>query len=231
MWPTSLDYIADEARKGDRRRHGQAERRRAAGRERDHSKHRAIIFNGDNYAAEWHAEAEKRGLPNLRNTVAALPALVKKESIAVFEKFGVLNDREVRSRYEIYMERYCKDINSEARCALSMAKTMILPAAYRYQGELATVASSLKTIGKNPHLGTLDTLTGLVAKLEDQIAELDAAIGHKGARRPGGRGQALSTMKWCRRCWACARSPISSSRYVADDLWPLPTYREILFIK
>jgi len=226
----SLDFIATKLEKaggGDAAKFNAAVQAVVSEIARDH---KAIVFNGNNYAAEWYAEAEKRGLPNLRNTVAALPALVKKESIAVFEKFGVLSEREVRSRYEIYMERYCKDINSEALCALSMAKTMILPAAYRYQGELATIAASLKTIGKNPHLGTLETLTGLVAKLEDQIAELEVAVGHKGghdlaAEAKHYHDEVVPAMLGVREI------ADQLEQVVADDLWPLPTYREILFIK
>jgi glutamine synthetase len=192
--------------------------------------HKAVIFNGNNYSPEWHAEAEKRGLPNLRNTVAAMPSLLKPESIAVFEKFGVLSEREVKSRYEIYLERYCKDIHSEALCALSMARTMILPAAYRYQGELATVASSLKTIGKNPHLGTLDTLTGLVARLEDMIGGLDALLDHKGAHDLAAEARHYHD-EVVPAMLAVREIADQLEQTVADDLWPLPTYREMLFIK
>ena len=77
------------------------------------TEHKGVIFNGDGYSAEWHEEAAKRGLPNLKNTVDSLPVLLKPESVALFEKYGVLTEREVHSRYEIYMERYCKDINAE----------------------------------------------------------------------------------------------------------------------
>jgi glutamine synthetase len=226
----SLDYIAGKLEKatgGDASKLNAAVQSVVSEIAREH---KAIIFNGNNYADEWYAEAEKRGLPNLRNTVAALPALLKKESIAVFEKFGVLSEREAKSRYEIYMERYCKDINSEALCALSMAKTMILPAAYRYQGELAGVASSLKAVGKNPHLGTLETLSGLVTKLEDKIAKLEASLNHKGSHDLAAEGKhyyddVVPAMSGVREV------ADQLEQIVADDLWPLPTYREILFIK
>src|SRR5690606_4476749 len=115
----------------------------------------------------WHKEAEKRGLPNLKNTVAALPSLIAPKNIEMFEKYGVLTPREVHSRYEIYMERYCKDLNTESQAALSIAKTMILPAAYRYQGELAETAVSLKAaLGGNVDMGMLKTVTELVGELE-----------------------------------------------------------------
>jgi glutamine synthetase len=226
----SLDFIAEKLEKATS---GDASKLNAAVQSvvsEIAREHKAIVFNGNNYSPEWHAEAEKRGLPNLRNTVAAMPALVSKEAIALFEKFGVLSEREVKSRYEIYMERYCKDINSEALCALSMAKTMILPAAYRYQGELANVAASLKAIGKNVHVGTLDTLTSLVAKLEDKISKLEGLLNHKGAHDLCEEGKhyhddvvpAMSAVR---------EIADQLEQIVADDLWPLPTYREILFIK
>ncbi len=149
----SLDYIATNLEKtvgNDKSKLNDAVQALLKQIANDHS---AVVFNGNGYSEEWHQEAEKRGLPNLRNTVTALPALLKKEYIDLFEKYKVLSEREVRSRYDIYAERYIKDINTEAQCALSIAKTQLLPAAYRYQGELAKIAADLKTCGKNPHLG------------------------------------------------------------------------------
>ncbi len=93
-------------------------------------------------------------MPNLKNTIEALPVLLgAPKNVAVFEKYGVLSEREVHSRYDIYVERYCKDVNTESLTALTIAKTMILPAAYRYQGELAATAASLKATprAQRPH--------------------------------------------------------------------------------
>jgi len=192
--------------------------------------HKGIIFNGNGYSAEWHAEAERRGLPNLRNTITALPTLIKPSNMQVFEKYDVLSAREVHSRYEIYMERYCKDINTESLMALSLAKTMILPAAYRYQGELASTAASLKAIGKNPHMGTLEMLTTLVAQLEQNITALEKAVDHHGG------GDVLAEAKHFESEVIPAMNAVREladklETIVADDLWPLPTYREMLFIK
>ncbi|MGC4003030.1 MAG: hypothetical protein QM811_07810 [Pirellulales bacterium] len=192
--------------------------------------HSAVVFNGNGYSEEWHKEAEKRGLPNLRNTVAALPVLLKKEYIDLFEKYKVLTERETRSRYEIYTERYVKDINTEAQCALSIAKTQILPAAYRYQGELAKIAADLKVIGKNPHLGTLETLTGMVAKLEEAVGELDKAANHKGAHDVTAEAKHFNdTVKPA--MLAVREIADELETIVADDIWPLPKYQEMLFIK
>ncbi len=193
--------------------------------------HKAIIFNGDNYCAEWHQEAAQRGLPNLKNTLESLPALLTAKNLAVFQKYGVLSEREVHSRYDIYMERYCKDINTESQAALSIAKTMILPAAYRYQGELAATAASLKVaLGGNAHVGTLQTVTQLVADLEKNIAGLETATGHHGggdlmAEARHFQSQVIPAMK------AVRDVADKLEGIVADDLWPLPTYREMLFIK
>ena len=193
------------------------------------SAHKAVIFNGNGYSPEWQIEAKKRGLPNLKATPEALDVLVAPKNIALFEKYGVLSEREMRSRYEIYMDRYCKDINAEANSAVQIAKTMILPAGYRYQGELVDTASKLKSIGQTVHMGTLDKLTGLVGSFEKKIDELEATLGN-------GTHDIVAEVKHFHDDVIPA---MASLREVADqiesilpdDLWPLPTYREMLFIK
>lgn len=226
----SLDYIATELEKS---MGGDASKLNASVQKLLQditSKHKAVIFNGDGYSEEWHREAEKRGLPNFRNTVDALPVLMKEENAALFAKYGVLSPRETHSRYEIYVERYCKDVNTESLVALSMAKTQILPAAYRYQKELAATAASLKEIGKTPHLGSLDKLTELVAQFESAIDKLEAAINHKAS------GDSISHAKHFRDEVIPAMNVVRSiadkvETIVPDDIWPLPTYHEMLFIK
>ncbi len=193
--------------------------------------HKGVLFNGDNYSEAWHKEAEARGLPNLKNTVAALPVLLAPKNIEMFEKYGVLSAREVHSRYEIYMERYCKDINTEAMAALNIAKTMILPAAYRYQGELAATAASLKTaLGGNVDMASLKTVTELVGELEKSIGGLESTMSHDSA------GDLAAEAKHFQSEVLPAMSAVRTvadklEGIVADDLWPLPTYREMLFIK
>ncbi len=192
--------------------------------------HKAIVYNGDGYTEAWHAEAEKRGLPNAKNTVAALPALITKANIDMFEKYGVLSAREVHSRYDTYLERYCKDVNTESLAALSIAKTLLLPAAFRYERELAEIAASLKAVGKDPHLDTLDILTGLVSKFEVEIKKLEKAMDHHST------GDLLSHAKhFCDEVLPAMKAvrevADTLETVVADDLWPLPTYAEMLFIK
>ncbi|NBU39467.1 MAG: glutamine synthetase type III [Planctomycetia bacterium] len=194
------------------------------------SEHKAVIFNGNGYSQEWHAEAARRGLPNFRTTPEALDQLVAPKNLAMFAKYGVLSEREMRSRYEIYMERYCKDINAEGQAALQIAKTMILPAAYRYQGELVDTAAKMQGLGQKPHMGTLDRLTKLVGALEQRIDALEATLDHHGdgdLRREAGHFHdvvipALASLRE-------AADQVES--ILPDDLWPLPTYREMLFIK
>src|SRR3954453_14669693 len=106
-----------------------------------------VIFNGDNYTEEWHQEAEKRGLPNLRNTVDALPVILRKDTVELFGKYKVYSERELNSRYNILCENYVKNVSVEARLTALMAKTMILPAALKYQTEVATAANATKAAG------------------------------------------------------------------------------------
>jgi len=193
------------------------------------AEHKSVIFNGNGYAEEWQTEARKRGLPNLKATPEALDALVAPATIAVFSKYGVLSEREMRSRYEIYLERYCKDLNTEALAMLAIARTMILPAAYRYQGELVDIATKLKGLGKSPHLGTLEQLTTLVGDLEARIAALEAAAGHGGgdvrAEVAHFHDDVIPAMT------AVRETSDQIETILPDDLWPLPTYREMLFIR
>jgi glutamine synthetase len=192
--------------------------------------HKAVLFNGDGYSEEWHKEAEKRGLPNAKNTVSALPAIVAPKNIEMFEKYGVLSPREVHSRLDIYMERYCKDVNTESQAALSIAKTMILPAAYRYQGELAATATSLKAALGTADVGMLKTVTELTGELEKSIAALESSMNHHAggdltAEAKHFQSEVLPAML------AVRTVADKLETVVADDLWPLPTYREMLFIK
>jgi len=226
----SLDYVATELEKatgGDPKKLNAAVQKLVG----DIWKaHKAVVYNGDGYTAEWHAEAEKRGLPNLKNTISALSALIVDKNIKLFEKYSVLSEREMRSRFDVYLERYCKDINMESLTALSMAKTMILPAVYRYQGQLATTAAALKACGKPGDTSALDKITDLVGKLEANVGKLEAAINHHGAHDLMAEakhfdGTVLPAMK------AVREVADTLETLVADDLWPLPTYREMLFIK
>lgn len=193
-------------------------------------KHKNIIFNGDGYSEEWQKEAAKRGLPNLKNTVDALPELLRPETLDMFAKYNVLSKREMHSRYEIYLERYGKEIATEGKLALSIAQTTILPAAFRYQGELATIATAMIGAGKKPDTSTLDRLMGLTAKLEKGIDKLAKALAHEA------KGDVLAHARHFRDAVVPAMLQAREvademETIIADDTWPLPTYREMLFTK
>ncbi len=196
-----------------------------------YDKHGAIVFNGDNYSEAWHQEAAKRGLPNFRTTVDALPTLRTPEVIDLFEKYNVLSRRETESRMDIYLEHYIKSVNVEAKLTIEMAKTMIFPAAIRYQGELAVTCANLKAVGYTFDTDTLDEVTALVKELQDTTAALE-----KISSRHHGGGSLLEEAKcYCSEVvpamLAVRKAADELEGIVADDHWPLPTYQEMLFIK
>lgn len=193
------------------------------------AEHGAIVFNGDGYSEEWRVEAAARGLPNLRTSVDALPELGSPEVMELFSRHGVLSERELTSRMEVYLEQYVKSIRVEARSALEIASTFILPAAVRHQGELASTAVHLRTLGREPDLTALDTVTDRVDDLRAAIQRLRTAADEE----PGG-----STLDQARHACDVVLPAMDAVRaaadaleeIVADDLWPLPTYQEMLFI-
>jgi glutamine synthetase len=192
--------------------------------------HSAVIFSGDGYSKEWHDEAAERGLPNLRTTVDALPALVSDEVVALFERQRVLSKRELHSRFEVYLEEYVNTVAAEARTTLKMARTAVLPAAVRHQGELAAACANLKAVGAEYDATALERIGGLVKDLRTNIAALEAAIAKKGfesilAEARHACDEVLTAM-------LAVRSVADTLEgTVADDLWPLATYQEMLFIK
>jgi glutamine synthetase len=181
-----------------------------------------VVFDGDGYSEAWHKEAEKRGLANLRTTPDALPWLLDKQTIAAFKKYKVLSKRELESRYEVFTEQYAVNINIESETASGIARTMLLPAAVRYLNELKTsgldeLIDEVEPLIKELHFAQL--------KLEDANLELN---------QPDS-----SPQKWAvymRDTVIPAMGDVREvadrlEKLVADDLWPLPKYSEMLFIK
>lgn len=225
----SLDYIATalEGAVGDAADFNAAVQRLLQEILRTHER---IIFNGDNYAAEWEREAARRGLPIARNTPAALAAMDCEETYSVFEKYGVLNRREVASRFEIYRGKYVKDVLIEARLCLSMTRTMIFPAGVKYQRLLAETAAHLAGLGKECCTTTLDEVTALLARLQRAMFELEEVIVVP---------ETLTTAEQCDYLvervvpmMTALREAADELEHICDDeLWPLPTYQEMLFIR
>ena len=134
--------------------------------------HGAVVFNGDGYSEAWQTEAAERGLPNLRTTLDALPELMTEEAMELFSHYGVFTHREMHSRYEIALEQYILSIGVEARLTLEMANTVVLPAAIRYQTELAANLAALKAVGAESDTTTLDEVSAAIAALHAGIADL-----------------------------------------------------------
>jgi glutamine synthetase len=181
-----------------------------------------VVFGGDNYSEEWHREAEKRGLANLRTTPDALPWLVDKQTVAAFKKYKVLSKRELESRLEVFTEQYAVNINIEAETAAQIARTMLMPAAVRHLNEL-------KATG----------LEELVAEVEPLVKEFHYALVKLEDANLSDNQPDSSAMKWAtymRDRVIPAMDDVRETadrleKLVADDLWPLPKYSEMLFIK
>ena len=191
-----------------------------------------IVFNGDNYSDEWVVEAESRGLLNLRSTMDALPRIVDEKNTTLFEKYGVLSHRELESRYEIFVERYFMTINIEGETGQHMAQTMILPAATRYLSELLATAERADDVGLKAD-GVLVTAKAVMA-LVDQLTEKLAVLAERNQDQGG--DDVVSKAEHMRRNIIPALKEVRDvvdrlERLVPDDLWPVPTYRDMLFVK
>ena len=193
--------------------------------------HKRIIFNGNGYSDEWQKEAKKRGLLNLRNTVDALPELVSKPVVAAFTKHKVLNERELKARVEINFEAYNKTVNVEAQLMVLMANRYILPAALEYTKQVGQSVAAAKAGGAPTRQGKalLTTMVKLTDKLKTTSDQLAKALEHNG-------GDAHAHAKYFRDkvipLMASLRETGDSLELnIPHELWPLPTYREMLFIK
>ncbi len=221
----SLDYIATRLENAE----GSLEEAVQMVLQEIMEEHGRIIFNGDGYSEEWHKEAERRGLPNLRAAVDALPELGSPEAIALFEKYNVLSEREALSRMEVKLEQYVMAIKVEAALTAEIARTMIYPAAARYQSELAEALANLKAAGVRANNTVLQRVTELADCLEESVTELEDSMDHATddllAEATHLRDVVVPAMNRVRH-YADKLEGV-----VADDLWPLPTYQEMLFIK
>jgi len=181
-----------------------------------------VVFDGDGYSEAWHKEAEKRGLANLKSTPDALPWLIDKQTVATFKKYKVLSKRELESRYEVFTEQYVININIEAETAASIARTMLMPAALRYLNEL-------KATGLEELVGEIEPLVKELhfAQLKLEDANLDENHPDDSIMKEAiyMRDTVIPAMEDVRQV------ADRLEKLVADDLWPLPKYSEMLFIK
>ena len=195
--------------------------------------HRRVIFNGNGYTAEWEEEAAKRGLPNKKNTPAALPALIEPKNIALMEDFGVLTKVEMESRYEVEMEHYSKIINIEALTMLEMARKQLLPAVNAYMSEVANTAASKLAVSENlsvrSETKSLTRLSADADAMSDAVDELQAAVNaakalsDESAKAVAFHDDVLPKMD------ALRAAADDAETICGEDYWPLPSYSKMLY--
>ena len=195
--------------------------------------HRRVIFNGNGYTAEWEAEAAKRGLPNKKNTPAALPALVEPKNIQLMEEFGVLTKVEMESRYEVEMEHYAKVINIEALTMLEMARKQLLPAVNAYMSEVANTAASKlavsESISVRSETKTLNRLSADADAMSDAIDTLQDAVDAAKAL-PSESEKAVAFHDNVLPAMDALRAAADDAETVCgEDYWPLPSYSKMLY--
>ena len=195
--------------------------------------HRRVIFNGNGYTAEWEAEAAKRGLPNKKNTPAALPALIDPKNIALMEEFGVLTKVEMESRYEVELEHYSKVINIEALTMLEMARKQLLPAVNAYMSEVANTAASKLAVSESisvrsetKTLGRLsadaDAMSDAIDALQDAV-DAAKALPTEALKADAFRDNVIPLMNTLRAAADDAET------LCGEDYWPLPSYSKMLY--
>ena len=195
--------------------------------------HRRVIFNGNGYTAEWEEEAAKRGLPNKKNTPAALPALIEPKNIALMEEFGVLTKVEMESRYEVEMEHYSKIINIEALTMLEMARKQLLPAVNSYMSELANTAASKLAVSENisvrSETKTLGRLSADADAMSDAIDTLQDAVDAAKAL-PSESEKAVAFHDNVLPAMDALRAAADDAETLCgEDYWPLPSYSKMLY--
>lgn len=194
-----------------------------------------ILFNGDNYSKEWHEEAAKRGLPNHKNTVEALPVLIEQETRDLLSKYNVLQNDELQSRYNIMLESYCKTINIEALMTISIATTMILPAAMEYQARIANSylqsKAAIASLDLSGHERLLRDISEKVSRLRSTIEHLDLIAKEAEEVDDNLLTHARYYQEKVLPAMTQVRAVTDELESIVDDaLWPLPKFREMLYI-
>jgi glutamine synthetase len=195
--------------------------------------HEAIIFNGDNYSEAWVEEAAKRGLPNNRNCVDGIHAMVEKENARVMIKHGTLPAGEIKARHEILLENYAKTINIEAKTMLFMARREILPAVMTFAGDLASGINAIEVAGAKPDAQTklLQQVNDAAGEISEAIDALDAAVAKATAAGQADKKAAAYRDIVIPAMVALRHAADGVEPVVGADYWPLPTYADMLFYR
>ncbi|MDD7641461.1 MAG: glutamine synthetase III [bacterium] len=196
------------------------------------TEHQRIIFNGNGYSDEWVVEAEKRGLPNIKSMVDAIPAYATDKAVALFETFGVFTKVELESRVEIEYETYAKTINIEARSMIDIASKQIIPAVIRYTTELANSINAVKAAGA----ADVSVQTELLSETSDYLSDVKVALAKlievtdAGSAMEEGRDQAVYYRDVVKAAMDELRAPVDKLEMIVDkDLWPMPSYGDLIF--
>jgi glutamine synthetase len=229
----SLDYMATELERavGGNPTPGKVQAAAMSLLKKIVKQHKRVIFGGDNYSDEWHAEAEKRGLPHLRDSVDSFASLKAKKNIDLFRKYGVLNKAEFDSRLHIGYEKYVKQLTIEAETMITLGRTLILPAALSHQTRVADAVATTESAGvkSNDTLAALGEFVNLVSRFQEALGQLEKVTSHHD-------DDPVKHATWIRDKVKPAMAQLRTyadalEGQVAADIWPLPTYRELLFLK
>jgi glutamine synthetase len=196
------------------------------------TKHKRILFDGNNYSAEWTEEAAKRGLPNVTSMVEAIPALISEKSISLFTKHQVFSKEELHSRYEIFLEQYCKAINIEALTMIDMAKHQIMPAAFKYAKKLAVSINEIKSAGADTSVQSevLAEISSYLVAFKQKLDELEKA-NDEAKSVEDCYAQGVYYRDAVFKAMAELRIEADKLETIIDaELWPLPTYTQMLFM-
>ena len=195
------------------------------------TEHQRVIFNGDGYSDEWVEEAKRRGLPNIQSTIEAASALSTEKAIKMYEKFHIFTKAELLSREEITYDTYAKAINIEALTMIDMAGKEIIPAVCKYESSLAKTVNNLKEAGAKAMVEgkLLEKVEGLLEEAYTAYEELKDVV-NKGNKMAAGKEKAFYYKDVVRRTMDELRQPCDELEQVVDkELWPIPTYGELMF--
>lgn len=196
------------------------------------TEHQRIVFNGDGYSDEWVAEAERRGLPNIKSMVDAIPAYIAEESVAAFEKFHVFTKTELESRVEIEYETYAKTINIEAKAMIDITGKQIIPSVIKYTTELATSINAVKAAcdaDVSTQVELLNETSDLLTDVKTALAKL-VDVTEKGGALEEGREQAVFYRDEVKTAMEALRAPVDKLEMIVDkEMWPMPSYGDLIF--